>query len=355
MQSPSRFLAAAVHGDPVRRAVQTTVAAVGSYALMTVLGLPQASWAVISALFVTQINVGATFNSVIYRLASAVLGTATGLGCVYLIGQGPWQTALSLAVAAFIIDALSGRWPGLRFAAVVAGILIMSHQGNDPLTTALLRALAITIGALVAGLAALLILPVPAHRRAQHHLAEALRQCGSLMARLGQQDRKDDDEEQRRRDIHTAIRDNLQSVIANSRQSRHPHARNGDGPGYETLTEAVQRLWHTLDMACSIDLHPLSERARATLSGTLAPIAAEGCAHLHRIADAVEQDGIPPRPEGLQEDLGTARQRLGNLGSALPDDEKAQLIAVGLILREVGTNMYAIAEPLRGNDNAGGG
>ncbi|XWZ93294.1 FUSC family protein [Azospirillum sp. B2RO_4] len=59
MPSPSRFLAA-----------------VGSSALMTVLGLPQASWAVISALFVTQINVGATFNSVIYRLASAVLAYA---------------------------------------------------------------------------------------------------------------------------------------------------------------------------------------------------------------------------------------------------------------------------------------
>lgn len=339
MLNPTRFLASAVGGDPVRRAVQTATAAVGAYALMSLAGLPQTSWAVVSALFVTQMNVGATIGSVLDRLSSAAIGTLIGLGCLYLIGTDGWMTALSLAVAAFVIDTLSGLRPGVRFANVVAGILIVSHQSGDPLATALWRALAIGIGALVSGLVAILVLPVPAHRRAEHHLAESLRQCGRLMERLG---RGGTDEGERRRAIQAAIRDNLQSAMTNTRQSR----RHADDLPQNALAPSVQTLWHTLDIVHRIDIGTLPAASRGNVADALGRIGREGHAYLGRLADSVESGAPPPSPDGLGADIRTLSARILSLnGGSGADGAEARAVALGMALREVGGNLRELSAP----------
>jgi uncharacterized membrane protein YccC len=52
---------------PARVAAQTATAALTIFALFKIAGLPQVSWAVISALFVIQPNVGGTISTALGR------------------------------------------------------------------------------------------------------------------------------------------------------------------------------------------------------------------------------------------------------------------------------------------------
>ena len=62
--------------DDIRTTLQTAVAVLIAYCIMALTGLDSPSWAVFSALFVVQANVGGTIGSALWRIAGALLGAA---------------------------------------------------------------------------------------------------------------------------------------------------------------------------------------------------------------------------------------------------------------------------------------
>lgn len=62
---------------------------------MSLSGLPEASWAVMSALYVIRPGAGGTLGSLGSRAGATVLGSVTGLVLLHALGQGPWQTLLA--------------------------------------------------------------------------------------------------------------------------------------------------------------------------------------------------------------------------------------------------------------------
>ena len=97
---------------PARVAAQTAAAAGATFGLFTITGLPQTSWAVVSALFVIQPNVGGTVGAALGRIAGTALGTAVGLACVYAIGVSSWASAVGLVVATASLGFVTGFRPG---------------------------------------------------------------------------------------------------------------------------------------------------------------------------------------------------------------------------------------------------
>lgn len=334
-----RELGGAIRRDPGRRAAQTAAAAVGTYLVMSAAGLPEVNWAVISALFVTQASLGGTFASVVDRLLSTIFGTLVGLACIYAIGLGGWRTAVGLGVAAFAIDlAAAGLRPGLRYAHVVAGILILSHAADDALASALWRGLAIGVGALAAGLAVTLILPTPAHRRAEENLAAALRRCGDLLARLASALRGGDETDAR--SAHRDVRGFLEAAETMAERSRRDRYGGPNGPTYAVLTNAAQRIWHTLVMLDRVHRRGLSPDPRSLLDEPLAEIAAAAREHLCRMADAVAGGGDTPSPdeirvriEALDDSLSDVLAACGSGEATTAETERALTLA--FVLREL--------------------
>jgi hypothetical protein len=131
---------------PARVAAQTAVAALATFGLFKVTGLPQASWAVISALFVIQPNVGGTIGTALGRIAGTALGTVCGLARV------PGRRAIELGDRSRpsrghpSLGFITGFRPGLRYGLVPAAFILLAPHG-EALEKAWHGAAAIGLGA----------------------------------------------------------------------------------------------------------------------------------------------------------------------------------------------------------------
>ena len=134
---------------PARIALQTATAALATYGLFKLAGLPQASWAVISALFVIQPNVGGTISTALGRIAGTVLGTAVGLACVLTLGGSAGAVALGLLLATGSLGLVIGFRPGLRYGLVPAAFILLA-PGGEELAQAWHGATALGRGAIIA-------------------------------------------------------------------------------------------------------------------------------------------------------------------------------------------------------------
>jgi uncharacterized membrane protein YccC len=107
-------------------AIRTTAAALASYAVALALGLPQAVWAVVTALVVMQASVGATIGASIDRMAGTLGGAVVG-GIVATaqprLGLPDWA---ALAVAVAPLSALASVSPRLRIAPLTSAIILLA-------------------------------------------------------------------------------------------------------------------------------------------------------------------------------------------------------------------------------------
>lgn len=130
--------------------VRCAGAATIAYELATWLGLPQALWAAMSALIVSQDNLNATQSSFRGRIA----GTLLGIGVALIVGESavhvkvPLEFQITVAVA---ICALAARsFPTLRVAMWTCPIILLSgHSATPLLTVAFRRGCEVILGALV--------------------------------------------------------------------------------------------------------------------------------------------------------------------------------------------------------------
>jgi uncharacterized membrane protein YccC len=124
----------------------TTVA----YELASLLGLPEALWAAMSALIVSQERLHETQSS----LTGRVLGTLVGLGIAVSVSRvtSGWgtstaaQMALAVAVAALVVH----RFPRLRVAMWTCPLILLTAQPSVPIAVvALHRGSEVILGAVV--------------------------------------------------------------------------------------------------------------------------------------------------------------------------------------------------------------
>jgi uncharacterized membrane protein YccC len=326
--------------DPARQAVQTTAAAVLTFAVMKLLGLPHVTWAVISALFVVQSSVGGTVASMIGRIEGAALGTVIGLGCLYLIGSQGWWAALALAVAVTIVAFIVALRPGLRYGHVTAGILIISGSAGDgAIMAGFERALAIGIGAVLAAAVALLIFPEPAHKKANRHLAQALRRCGDLLsaALAGLMDEK----AFKLQPMHDDIRRHVEKAAGAAGASRRSRFHGRSGPPYSRLIHSVQRLWSTLIIIDRVDAEPLPEAARRQLGPALEALSNEACSYFQKLGNSIESNEAPPRPQAMRDKLDALDKSLDAFrrqDDSLPSSTAERVFSLAFGLEELARN-----------------
>ncbi|MBY0298914.1 MAG: FUSC family protein, partial [Methylobacterium sp.] len=162
-----------------RRAILTqgarmTVASLATYVLAEALGLPQAFWAVVSALIVTQGSLGGSLKAAFDRFLGSVLGAVYG-GAVALAlpHQGSVASAVALVVAVAPLAVAAAHSAGFRVAPITAVIVLLSTTGATlgPLVFALDRILEVGLGCAIGLAASLLVAPARATRAARGQAA----------------------------------------------------------------------------------------------------------------------------------------------------------------------------------------
>ncbi|WP_281825731.1 FUSC family protein [Jannaschia rubra] len=172
------------HGWWAIHAIRMTVAGVAALAAVYALGLTVELSAVISAIVVTQSNIGGSLGKAFEQGAGSFLGAVVAAVVALLLRpDDPLSTALALTLALVPLSVLAAFSVGFQIAPITATVVLLGAPGLDvgPDVLAAERLLGITIGCGVGLLTGVLVLPARASRSA---VAVAATVAGLLAAQL---------------------------------------------------------------------------------------------------------------------------------------------------------------------------
>jgi len=165
-------------------ATRMIIASLATLATVYALGLTVELSAVISAIVVTQSNIGGSLRRAFEQGVGSFVGAAFAAAvALALRPDDPASTALALAIALLPLSILAAFSIGFLVAPVTASVVILGAPGVEvgPDILAVERLVGVAIGCGVGLLAAVLVLPAQASRAA---MATAARVAGLLAAQM---------------------------------------------------------------------------------------------------------------------------------------------------------------------------
>jgi uncharacterized membrane protein YccC len=325
--------------------VRVTVSAVVTLAASHLLQLRIPLWAVLTAVILTQLNVGrslrATADYFIGTVGAAVYAGAVGA----LVPPGSEllpATGLALAVApATLLAALDPRFSAAPFTAVLV-YLAPTITHATPIDSALERLLEVAVGGTIGLLVSLLVLPARAHdlaiETAAHMLDLMARFQPGLFARFVQHTRPDEAALVRLLD---GIGQALIKLEATAREASHERmTRLTADPDQGPLVRTMLRLRHDLVMIWRAALEPLPSPFEARLGPRLAHIGTTTAGYLEACARALRARRGPPSMETVATALDAygaemAGMRQEGLTRDLPAHSVEHIFALGFALDQV--------------------
>jgi uncharacterized membrane protein YccC len=134
----------------IEHSARTTVAAVSALLVARLFHLPEAYWACITAVIVTQSNLGATLTISGQRLAGTALGATAGALISSYLGPNVIAFGLGLFVLGLLCAALHLEKNAYRYAGITLAIVLLVPHSSTAWTIAVHRFLEVSIGIAVA-------------------------------------------------------------------------------------------------------------------------------------------------------------------------------------------------------------
>jgi uncharacterized membrane protein YccC len=327
-------------------AIRVTMAALASLALALFLHLHLPLWAVLTAVIVTQMNVGralkATIDYLLGTLGGAIYGGAIGVFIphaseIALLGV----LALAVAPLAFIA-AINPRLSVAPITAIIV-LLVPTITHASPIASALDRVLEVALGGVTGLVVSFLLLPSRAHRQVAEAAARTLdrmaRALGELLAGLTKG--LDVDALHRIQDGIGQALVRLDTVGAEAERER--TARVAVGADTGPLLRTLLRLRHDLVMIGRAASSPLPETIGMRLEPSLARAGAALADYLGASAAAL-RGRHPPLLTAVESALDayaaeTAALRREGLTQNLPGDAAERLYALGFAFEQMRNNL----------------
>jgi uncharacterized membrane protein YccC len=322
------------------------MAALASLALALFLHLHLPLWAVLTAVIVTQMNVGralkATIDYLLGTLGGAIYGGAIGVFIphaseIALLGV----LALAVAPLAFIA-AINPRLSVAPITAIIV-LLVPTITHASPIASALDRVLEVALGGVTGLVVSFLLLPSRAHRQVAEAAARTLdrmaRALGELLAGLTKG--LDVDALHRIQDGIGQALVRLDTVGAEAERER--TARVAVGADTGPLLRTLLRLRHDLVMIGRAASSPLPETIGMRLEPSLARAGAALADYLGASAAAL-RGRHPPLLTAVESALDayaaeTAALRREGLTQNLPGDAAERLYALGFAFEQMRNNL----------------
>lgn len=232
----------------VRQAVKTTIAVCVSYLIADMLALPQAFWAAVVAISVTQASIGASLGQALDWFLGGLVGAVIGAVVAVLIGNSSTVLLLSgLAATVLVMAYFAATRPQMRIACINAVIIILANPVfATPVASASIRVIEVVIGTVVAIVTMLVVFPSRAAPALAEHVSRTLPLYFELLSQL--------------LEATLSGRYDQPSIIATNAKIRTAVGTNealraqvqtevagflADAPDPEAFLTALRRLWHT--------------------------------------------------------------------------------------------------------------
>lgn len=310
-------------GWQARHALRMVVAGVTAYLLVFTLGLDVHFSAVITAIFVTQSNVGGSYRVAIEQFFAALAGAVCATAAVALIApQDPVSTSIALIIALTPLTLLGALSSGFRVAPISAVIILLEQPDLElgTLTLALDRVLGVTLGCATGVVVSLMVVPA----RALPAVVETSGRVAALLARQVEVLAKGSPSTRGEHGALAAqVRENLvQLADLVEEAERERRGRTSRYSGAPRLLRTLRRLRHNTDMLRRAGRGAGSD---ALPAGLIAPWrqAAESVAQtLDGIAHILGGENVP---EGFDTLTPAVRNYLNTLDKMRKSGEAAQL------------------------------
>ncbi len=335
----------------LRQAVKTTIAACLAYLIADFLEMPQAFWAAVVAIFVTQANIGASLGQALDWFMGSLIGAIVGGAVAVVIGDSFPLRLAGLAATVLVMGYFAAARPQMRIACVNASIIILgTHVLGPPWEAAGFRVLEVIIGTVVAILTMLLVFPARAGPALAAHIARTLPLYFQLtsdllsMALAGRYDAKA---------VATASAKIREAITINAALSAQAQAEVAgflaDSPNSEALLTALRRLWHTELI--------LARAVSEPLPASVAPLLREG---LEELRDAVmelrvEVSEVAPQTKSATSDIAAVGAAIAKLNGAvtsirdsdalrqMPMHDALRLMTLDFALEQLRQNLKDVA------------
>ena len=343
-----RLVRAAFRRQRVRLtlALRVTIAAALALAIAQWLGLPLPLWAVLTAMVVTQVNVGRTLKSVIDYLIGTLGGALWGGAIAMLVPHGhEWALLAALAVAVAPLAVVAGLYPSLSVAPITATIvlLIPTMTQATPLASALDRVLEVVVGGSVGFAVSFLLLPSLAHAQAIAAAARALEQMARALRALLLEvvGGRDSNELHRLQDGIGQSLVELGTIAAACEHER--RARLAVEPDTGPLLRMLLRLRHDLVIVGRATQVPLPEPLQSRLRSPLSGLAEATADYLSTCAGELRRRRTAPSGQALASafanyhaELAAIRQQ--GLTRGLNAEAAERLFALGFAFEQMRQN-----------------
>jgi uncharacterized membrane protein YccC len=328
-----------------------TAATFITYLAGEIFGLAQSQWAVLTAIIVMQVSVGASLKLIADRLVGSLGGAIAGvavLAALHWMGMASSATALLIGVPPLAL--LAAVQPGYRVAPVTFIVLVLAHNFQaTPLESAFERMLEISIGSVVSLGVSLTILPARAHEG----LAEAASQALTIMAEL-----------------MTALPEGLNGSLDGSQiEAMHAQLRTSINKAETAASEALRerasylsaavdplpmcrtlrRLRHDLAALGRITAAPFAPGIHAVMTPALCQALDAVAKFLASCSKAIA-DRLPPPPLAdldaafALQFAALAQVRERRLARELPDEELGRIFGLGFTLDQLHRDLLDLVD-----------
>lgn len=169
------------HRPQLLHAARMTAAGVIALMLFRALGLPDSLWAVVTAIVVTQSNVGGSLRTALERFAGSMFGAFYAAAvALALAPDDPLSTVVALAAALVVPSIMAAFSPGFLIAPITAAIMVLGSAALQvgPIGMAAGRIIEVGLGCGVGLFVSILVVPTSASRS----ITEISAQLADLLA-----------------------------------------------------------------------------------------------------------------------------------------------------------------------------
>ncbi|MFZ6045946.1 YccS family putative transporter [Pseudomonas sp. CR3202] len=312
-----------------RHALRMALALAAGYGVLHLIHPQQGYWILLTTVFVCQPNFGATRRKLVQRIAGTLLGLALGWALFDLFPGALVQSVFAVVAGVVFFATRTTRYT-LATAAITLLVLFCFNQVGDSYGLFLPRLVDTLLGALIAGLAVIFILPDWQGRRLNQVVANTLACNSRYLRQIMQQyaSGKRDDLAYRlaRRNAHNA--DAALSTTLSNMLMEPGHFRKEADVGFRFLV-----LSHTLLSYLSALGAHRSETPGEALTATIEAAAERIAGSLDEIAlGLAEKRAVSIQDDGEE----TLAKDLAQLPEDMDDRPRLVQTELGLICRQLG-------------------
>lgn len=333
-----------------RLAIRVTATALLAFILARLLGFAHGYWAVITAIIVTQSNVGGSVKAAVDRLAGTIAGALYGAAVAIMVPHATgWQLGAALVAAIAPLALLAAIKNSFKAAPITAFIVLVPLSGMEPpLGYAFERILEISIGSLTGVAVSLLVLPSRAHQQMAQSAARIIDLNAELLGMIIDNLLAGEGRPSLQA-THAAIRATLKKLETAAEEAvRERRSHLTEMPDPEPMVRTLYRVRHDLVMIGRATVRSLPAVIAPSLRAPLLDLRAALVGFLQGSGAALRQRQAPPALAPTEAALRAYAAAMDALWSnevirALAAEEAGRIFALRFGLEQLGQNLGDLA------------